>query len=102
MEFDLGGRIIKTIACPGYTPGQIAFLDESSRSLFCGDALNCNLGYGGMPGKPIDWEHVTSVERWKVWKPLPPRRIPMTASTTATTTIARSARRWTKACCPMR
>lgn len=63
VEFDLGGRIIKTIACPGHTPGQIAFLDESSRSLFCGDALNCNLGYGGMPGKPIDWEHVTSVER---------------------------------------
>ena len=63
VEFDLGGRIIKTIACPGHTLGQIAFLDESSRSLFCGDALNCNLGYGGMPGKPIDWEHVTSVER---------------------------------------
>lgn len=34
VEFDLGGRIIKTIACPGHTPG-----------------------------KPIDWEHVTSVER---------------------------------------
>lgn len=64
MEFDLGGgRVIKTIACPGHTPGEIALLDAYSRSLFCGDALNCNLLYGGAPGAKPDPTQVVSVER---------------------------------------
>ncbi len=40
---DLGGRNVKVIACPGHTPGGVAFLDENTRSLFLGDACNCNL-----------------------------------------------------------
>lgn len=64
MEFDLGGgRVVRAYACPGHTPGQMAFLDETSRSLFCGDALNCNLLYGGMPGEKPDPAKVTSIEK---------------------------------------
>lgn len=44
QQFDLGGRIITAYECPGHSPGQMMFLDEQTRSLFCGDALNYNLG----------------------------------------------------------
>jgi hydroxyacylglutathione hydrolase len=44
---ELGNRKVTVYACPGHTPGSIAFLDENSRSLFVGDACNCNLGLGG-------------------------------------------------------
>ena len=40
---DLGGRRVTVYACPGHTPGSITFLDENSRTLFLGDACNCNL-----------------------------------------------------------
>lgn len=52
MEFDLGGgRIVKAFACPGHTEGHMMLLDEYSRSLFCGDALNYNLGIGSVPAE---------------------------------------------------
>lgn len=56
---DLGGRKVQVVACPGHSPGSIAFLDENTRLLFMGDACNCvlHLGGGG-PGKPT----FTSVE----------------------------------------
>jgi len=46
---DLGNRKVTVYACPGHTPGSITFLDENTRSLFMGDACNCNLGLGGGP-----------------------------------------------------
>lgn len=46
MQFDLGGRILTAYDCPGHSPGQMVFLDETDRILFCGDALNYNLGLG--------------------------------------------------------
>jgi glyoxylase-like metal-dependent hydrolase (beta-lactamase superfamily II) len=46
---DLGNRKVTVYACPGHTPGSITFLDENSRSLFLGDACNCNLHLGGGP-----------------------------------------------------
>ena len=50
MEFDLGGgRIVTAYKCPGHTKGQMMFLDHQTRSLFCGDALNYNLGVGAVP-----------------------------------------------------
>lgn len=50
MTFDLGGgRVVTAYRCPGHTPGQMMFLDPWSRSLFCGDALNYNLGVGAVP-----------------------------------------------------
>ena len=50
MEFDLGGgRVIRAYACPGHSAGHMMFLDESSRSLFVGDALNYNLSIGAVP-----------------------------------------------------
>lgn len=49
MEFDLGGgRIVKAFESPGHTKGHMMFLDEYSRSLFCGDALNYNMGIGAV------------------------------------------------------
>jgi glyoxylase-like metal-dependent hydrolase (beta-lactamase superfamily II) len=46
---DLGKREVTVYACPGHTPGSITFLDENTRTLFLGDACNCNLGLGGGP-----------------------------------------------------
>ncbi len=45
--FDLGGRKVTAYACPGHTPGSMVLLDDQSRILFLGDALNCNLLLGG-------------------------------------------------------
>ena len=56
---DLGNRKVTVYACPGHTAGSVTFLDETSRSLFLGDACNCNLGLGGgPPGSP----RYTSIE----------------------------------------
>lgn len=49
MTFDLGGREVTAISCPGHSPGQTAFLDHSTRCLFVGDALNYNLGVAAVP-----------------------------------------------------
>jgi hydroxyacylglutathione hydrolase len=40
---DLGKRKVRVYACHGHTPGSITLLDENSRTLFLGDACNCNL-----------------------------------------------------------
>ena len=50
QTFDLGGRVVTAYACPGHTPGSMVFLDDKSRILFLGDALNCNLLLAGAPG----------------------------------------------------
>ena len=49
QQFDLGGRIVTAFDCPGHSAGQMIFLDEATRSLFCGDALNYNLGVRAVP-----------------------------------------------------
>ena len=49
MQFDLGGRIVTAYDCPGHSAGEMIFLDESTRCLFCGDALNYNLGMSAIP-----------------------------------------------------
>ena len=50
QEFDLGGgRIVTAYECPGHSPGEMVFLDNQTRCLFCGDALNYNLGIGSIP-----------------------------------------------------
>ena len=50
QEFDLGGgRIVTAYECPGHSPGERVFLDNQTRCLFCGDALNFNLGVGAIP-----------------------------------------------------
>ena len=50
QQFDLGGgRIITAYECPGHSPGQMMFLDEQTRTLFVGDALNFNLGVSRIP-----------------------------------------------------
>lgn len=37
--FDLGGRALRAIACPGHTPGSVVLLDESRNMLFSGDSV---------------------------------------------------------------
>ncbi len=52
MQFDLGGgRIVTAYDCPGHSKGEMIFLDEQTRSLFCGDALNYNLGVSAEPAE---------------------------------------------------
>jgi glyoxylase-like metal-dependent hydrolase (beta-lactamase superfamily II) len=60
QAIDLGNRNIFVYGCPGHTAGSVTFLDENSRSLFLGDACNCNLGLGGnAPGTP----NFTSIQK---------------------------------------
>jgi glyoxylase-like metal-dependent hydrolase (beta-lactamase superfamily II) len=40
VVFDLGGRKIGTMRVPGHSPGSVIFLDESTKTVFAGDALN--------------------------------------------------------------
>lgn len=50
MQFDLGGgRIVTAYDCPGHSEGEMVFLDEQTRTLIAGDALNYNLGIGACP-----------------------------------------------------
>ncbi len=49
QRFDLGGRVVTVYECPGHTPGEVVFLDETRRMLFAGDALNYNLLVGSVP-----------------------------------------------------
>ena len=50
QAFDLGGgRIVTAFDCPGHTPGEIVLLDEMTRTLIAGDAVNYNLGVGTVP-----------------------------------------------------
>lgn len=49
-QFDLGGgRIVTCYHTPGHSPGHMIFLDEQTRTLIVGDALNFNLGVAGGP-----------------------------------------------------
>lgn len=49
QEFDLGGgRVVQAFECPGHTPGEMVFLDRSTRTLIAGDAVNYNLGVGSV------------------------------------------------------
>lgn len=48
--FDLGNRNIIAYECPGHTPGSMVLLDEATRTLFAGDALNKNLLIREKPG----------------------------------------------------
>lgn len=48
--FDLGGgRIVTAFHCPGHSAGEMVFLDELTRTLIAGDAINYNLGIGAVP-----------------------------------------------------
>jgi hydroxyacylglutathione hydrolase len=47
QRFDLGGRIVTAYECFGHSPGEMIFFDENTRCVFCGDALNYNLGIRG-------------------------------------------------------
>lgn len=38
-RFDLGGRVLETLALPGHTPGSLCLLDRDARRLFSGDSL---------------------------------------------------------------
>lgn len=40
QRFELGGRTVTAYHCPGHTPGEMVFIDDKTRTLFCGDAVN--------------------------------------------------------------
>jgi len=42
MQFDLGGRVLTTVALPGHTKGSVCFYDEQNGDFFAGDACNSN------------------------------------------------------------
>ncbi len=50
QQFDLGGgRIVTAYDCPGHSHGEMVFLDEQTRTMICGDAVNYNLGISAEP-----------------------------------------------------
>ncbi len=62
QEFDLGGgRIVTAYECPGHSPGEMVFLDRQTRTLFCGDALNFNLGINAKLA-PTALEHLKKIQ----------------------------------------
>ncbi|MCI2049840.1 MAG: MBL fold metallo-hydrolase [Lachnospiraceae bacterium] len=38
-RFDLGGRVLETIACGGHSPGSVVFLDRAEQIMFSGDSI---------------------------------------------------------------
>ncbi len=42
QQFDLGGRVVTALHCPGHTSGEMVLIDSGTRTLLCGDACNCN------------------------------------------------------------
>ena len=44
--FDLGNRKVTVHHCPGHTKGEIVLIDDLTRTLFLGDACNCNILLG--------------------------------------------------------
>jgi glyoxylase-like metal-dependent hydrolase (beta-lactamase superfamily II) len=47
MVFDLGGRRVTAYHVPNHTPGSTVFIDDKSRIIFTGDAVNINIGAVG-------------------------------------------------------
>jgi glyoxylase-like metal-dependent hydrolase (beta-lactamase superfamily II) len=41
--FDLGGRVLKVVHCPGHSPGSVLLTDEATQTLYAGDAVNGGL-----------------------------------------------------------
>lgn len=39
QTFDLGGRVLETIALPGHTPGSVIFVDRAAKLVFSGDSF---------------------------------------------------------------
>ena len=71
--FDLGGRVVTAYACPCHTLGSMVFLDESTRTLFAGDVLNCNLLLAGVPGTPGFVSIERSLASYRRLKAMQPR-----------------------------
>lgn len=62
MIFELGGRKIKVVLCPGHTPGSLAVIDTKTHVLIAGDAVNYTVGIGVRPLENPKMQHV-SVEK---------------------------------------
>lgn len=56
MEFDLGGRTIRTEHIPGHTKGSVMFIDDTNRYIFTGDDVN-----------PVLWMHLPGCTSLKTW-----------------------------------
>lgn len=60
--FDLGGRRVRCISCPGHTPGSMALLDDRTGTLFTGDCCGENVGLGVRPLENPAMEHASMEE----------------------------------------
>ena len=74
---------LEVVACPGHTPGHVAFLDRRDRTLYCGDALTT---IGGVTTAarsnrrfPVSalftWHRPTALESAKALRALDPARL---------------------------
>lgn len=61
-SFDLGGRRVRCISCPGHTPGSMALLDDRTGTLLTGDCCGENVGLGVRPLENPSMEHASMEE----------------------------------------
>ncbi len=57
------GSALRTIACPGHTPGHLGFFDERDGTLFCGDAL---VNVGGLSVSGV-WRTIFPFPYFATW-----------------------------------
>ena len=62
--FDLGGRSLRVIACPGHTPGSISLLDAGNGILFSGDTVSYGPVYMFGDGRDMD-TYIATLEKLK-------------------------------------
>jgi glyoxylase-like metal-dependent hydrolase (beta-lactamase superfamily II) len=74
---------LEVIACPGHTPGHLAFFDPRDRTLYCGDALRSGGGVTtaarsslGAPAAALfTWHRPSALESARALRALDPARL---------------------------
>lgn len=92
QQFDLGGgRIVTAYECPGHSAGEMVFLDEQTKTLFAGDAINFNLIFPQSPWRPP----------YAISSAFRPWGRNMTEFGTGTMISGHWGLRWTRTACPI-
>ncbi len=60
--FDLGGRTLRVLHCPGHSPGSIVLADEYSKTLYAADAVNPGL-FLFFEGSPKMKEYASGIRK---------------------------------------
>ena len=67
-EFDLGGRVLRVLHCPGHTPGSISLLDAGNGILFSGDTVSYGPVYMFGDGRDMEAYIKTLEMLWDIYE----------------------------------